>query len=226
MLMVSSTTLTKINLGQKLFEIWLHVHCIFSGPLAHSWTFLWHVLQKGRRHRKWGHLASEFPDTIFSQLTSYVGSLCSPIIHTFVYINIILYWALCTHLNGVMRWHLSCLFLSQLELHFSLSGFYFNPVVSSLILAADQIAVLEINSSHGVRTDIIQSHLQPVTAIKYSSCFNQVVTACEGGVRLLYVNLLLCEVTVAAYINREKWSCWARPRFVSRPKCRDTEPGL
>lgn len=65
----------------------------------------------------------------------------------------------------------------------SYSGFYFNPVLFTLVLAADQIAVLKMAYSQGVRTDIVQSHLQPVTAVQYSSCFNQVLTACEGGVR-------------------------------------------
>ena len=69
----------------------------------------------------------------------------------------------------------------------------------TLVLAADQIAVLKMTRSHGVRTDIVQSHLQPVTAIKYSSCFNQVVTACEGGVRVMlmlyYVKLVFSSDT-------------------------------
>lgn len=61
-------------------------------------------------------------------------------------------------------------------------GFYFNPLSHSLVLAAEQIAVLKMTSSQGVRTDIIQTHLRPVTSVKYSHCFNQVVTACEGAV--------------------------------------------
>ena len=67
-----------------------------------------------------------------------------------------------------------------------LVGFYFNPLLFSLVLAADQMAVLKMAHSEGVRTDIVQSHLQPVTSVKYSHCFNQVVTSCEGAVSTVY----------------------------------------
>ena len=76
-------------------------------------------------------------------------------------------------------------FMRGLKLHnlsMLCTGFYFNPVLLTLVLAADQIAVLKIMHYQGVRTDIVQSHLHPVTAVKHSNCFNQVITACEGGV--------------------------------------------
>lgn len=61
-------------------------------------------------------------------------------------------------------------------------GFYYNPLLFCLVMAAEQIAVLKMTTSQGVRTDITQTHLRPVTSVKYSHCFNQVVTACEGAV--------------------------------------------
>ena len=64
-----------------------------------------------------------------------------------------------------------------------MAGFYYNPLLSCLILAAEhQIAVLNMAGSRGVRMDIVQTHLLPVTGVKYSHCFNQVITSCEGAV--------------------------------------------
>lgn len=33
--------------------------------------------------------------------------------------------------------------------------------------------------------DIVQTHRHPVTAVKYSHCFRQVITSCEGAVSLM-----------------------------------------
>lgn len=64
-------------------------------------------------------------------------------------------------------------------------------MLNCIVLAAEQIAVLKMMSSHGVRTDIVQTHLQPVTAVKYSHCFNQVVTVCEGAVSAIWTSFFI-----------------------------------
>lgn len=90
--------------------------------------------------------------------------------------------------NTVKVWHVidhTCLFALIPSLHklsAAVECFYFNPVLLTLVLAADQIAVLKIMHYQGVRTDIVQSHLHPVTTVKHSNCFNQLISACEGGV--------------------------------------------
>ncbi len=62
------------------------------------------------------------------------------------------------------------------------ADFYFNPLHCTLVIATDQLGLLRMIYSEKIRTDIVQSHLEPITAIKYSHCFDQVVTSCEGAV--------------------------------------------
>ncbi len=60
--------------------------------------------------------------------------------------------------------------------------FYFNTVHNYLAVASDHLSILRTLSNKGGRSDIVQTHLHPITAVRYSHCFNHIVTSCEGAV--------------------------------------------
>ena len=49
-------------------------------------------------------------------------------------------------------------------------------------MGTEQLAVLRLETQPGIKSNIVQSHKHPVVAVRYSKCFNQIVTACEGAV--------------------------------------------
>ena len=61
-------------------------------------------------------------------------------------------------------------------------AFHFNPVQQLLAVGTEQLAVLKLDTPPGIKSNIVQSHRHPVVAVRYSRCFNQLVTACEGAV--------------------------------------------
>ena len=58
-------------------------------------------------------------------------------------------------------------------------------------IASDHLSLLRTVYPKGVRTDIVQSHLRPITTVRYSHCFNQIVTSCEGAVSLVLIRIPL-----------------------------------
>ena len=77
-------------------------------------------------------------------------------------------------------------------LHYGLLFFFvsiaahFNPVHQVLVLATDQLAVLKLVSSSGLGKSGVWSHAHPISGLRYSKCFNQIVTACEGSVSAIW----------------------------------------
>lgn len=59
---------------------------------------------------------------------------------------------------------------------------YFNTACQQLALGTDQLAILPVIVPPGIKTNMVQSHTSTVVGVKYSKCFDQVVTACEGAV--------------------------------------------
>lgn len=76
--------------------------------------------------------------------------------------------------------------VSTLHIHvhiLSLSkAIHFNPVLNQLVLGTEQLAVLKLVLPPGFTSNRVLSHTYSVSAAKFSRCFNQVITACEGSV--------------------------------------------
>ena len=62
------------------------------------------------------------------------------------------------------------------------TAFYFNPTSQLLAIGTDQLAVLKLVVKETRRGKVTTSHAYPITAVKFSHCFDQLVTACEGAV--------------------------------------------
>ncbi len=62
------------------------------------------------------------------------------------------------------------------------TAFYFNPASQLLAIGTDQLAVLKLVVKETRRGKVTTSHAYPITAVKFSHCFDQLVTACEGAV--------------------------------------------
>ena len=61
-------------------------------------------------------------------------------------------------------------------------AFLYNPVYKCIAMGTEQLSLLRQVVPTSVRMDIVQSHSHPLASVRYSHCFNQVISACEGGV--------------------------------------------
>ena len=59
---------------------------------------------------------------------------------------------------------------------------HFNTVSQQVVLATDEVAVVQVVQPLGVRKDIVQSHSNSISGVAYSACFNHLITACTDGV--------------------------------------------
>ncbi|XP_064389341.1 WD repeat-containing protein 64-like isoform X2 [Halichondria panicea] len=90
--------------------------------------------------------------------------------------------------NAVRVWHIldhTCLCSVTQSSHKILStvqAFHFNSVSQLLAIGTDQLAVLKLVVKETRRGKFATSHAHPITAVKFSHCFDQLVTACEGAV--------------------------------------------
>ena len=67
-------------------------------------------------------------------------------------------------------------------IHALYAAAHFNPVSQQVVLAADEVAVVQVVLPLGVRQDMVQSHCGSVSGLAYSACFNHLVTSCTSGV--------------------------------------------
>ena len=63
-------------------------------------------------------------------------------------------------------------------------AFLYNPVYKCIAMGTEQLSLLRQVVPDRVRVDIVQSHSHPLASVRYSHCFNQIISACEGGVSL------------------------------------------
>ena len=62
------------------------------------------------------------------------------------------------------------------------AAFLYNPVYKCIAMGTEQLSLLQQVVPNRVRTDIVQSHSHPLTSVRYSPCFSQVISGCEGAV--------------------------------------------
>lgn len=61
-------------------------------------------------------------------------------------------------------------------------AFAYNPIYQCIAMGTEQLSLLRQVIPNRVRADIVQTHSHPLTSVKYSHSFNQVLSACEGSV--------------------------------------------
>ena len=62
------------------------------------------------------------------------------------------------------------------------SAAHFNDVSQQVVLATDEVGVVQLVQPLGVRQDMVQTHHSSVSGVAYSNCFNHLITSCRNGV--------------------------------------------
>lgn len=76
-------------------------------------------------------------------------------------------------------------------------------------MGTEQLSLLRQVVPTSVRMDIVQSHSHSLASVRYSHCFNQVISACEGGVSYAASISLNLVSQIRSLTFRREWA-WGR----------------
>ena len=105
--------------------------------------------------------ASQRPQ-VFSSYTRYVPIITFTISYS-TSIYIFLYLFSCIYYDGT-------------------SAAHFNEVGQQVVIAADEVGVVQLVQPLGVRRDMVQTHRSPLAGVAFSTCFNHLLSASRDGV--------------------------------------------
>ena len=75
-----------------------------------------------------------------------------------------------------------CVYAGDFLFLYTRTAAHYNDVGQQVVLAADEVGVVQLVRPLGVRQDMVQTHRSPVTGVAFSACFNHLITACRDGV--------------------------------------------